>query len=137
MAKRRSKSQARRDPIAIARPNRLLSPVRILRPSALPIRLARVQLRDFDDRRRWHPEPFHRPPVAFQRPAARLVATNPPDRPKRFVPASVGFKDPSRVSLCVRRRSRREVLFATGSGGRPRRYHNKPRRNELSNYSCR
>lgn len=98
---------------------------------------------EFEDRRTWHPEPDTRPALSFDgehhqlevarrvrpggRPGGRLVAG--------FPSPIVAFKTPSRVLICVRRKSRREVLFAyrrtrRGAGGRRR-------RNSYSLVSCR
>lgn len=48
---------------------------------------------------------------------------------------TIGFQDPRRVLICVRRKARREVLFAkrqTGRGAKARRH----RRNQYSNVRC-
>lgn len=99
------------------------------------------QLRELEDRRTFHPEGRLRPARASFRSATQLVP-----RPGRraalatrasvLVPSRVAFKVPNRVAICVRRKSRREVLFAkrvAGAGGgrfRKRRY------NEYSFVGC-
>lgn len=54
---------------------------------------------------------------------------------REAIPFRLAFLQPKRVWICVRRKMRRQVLFAqnlTGKGGRQRRR----RRNELSNVRC-
>lgn len=82
------------------------------------------------DRRQWHPVGPYRPVVASPRSAGRVVLR----RPKAsFALGDVfGFAAPKKVSVCVRRAERREVLFAkrrTRSGG-------SKRRNYWSSVSC-
>lgn len=54
------------------------------------------------------------------------------------IPRSLPFRSPQRVHRCVRRKQRRETLFALRragySGSAPKRHY---RRNAFSNYSCR
>lgn len=102
-----------------------------------------VDLRLFEDRRAWHPDRPNRPVMSFNRSRHRLVARDPLTRRRgriwrsyRGVNARIGFADPDRVLVCVRRRKRREVLFAkrkTGRGVKKRH----PRFTELSKISCR
>lgn len=88
-----------------------------------------------EDRRSFHFSPV-RPAAALRRPAARLVARQPY---RQWQPAQtravVAFQEPRLVSICERRRRRRETLFAlkrTKKGaGSPR------RRNAFSDISCR
>lgn len=68
---------------------------------------------------------------------ARVVARGPVTQFQDYAgpPAAVGFEAPEGVIECVRRKTRREVIFATGhSGGGPR----KPtsRRTEKSKLEC-
>lgn len=101
----------------------------LLRPSPAPP----APLRLIEDRRTYHPLGPDRP--------ARQVSGH-PSKPlqvkpsKKFrLPPQLGFSDPTRVVVCVRRKTRKEVLFALkkmGAGKRRRR----PRRNWLSNIEC-
>lgn len=67
-----------------------------------------ILVRQLEDRRQFHPSRSLRPAGAMSRAARSLVE-----------PAAVGsrtpglkFADPEKVSRCVRRKDRREVLFA-------------------------
>lgn len=123
----------------------LAAPARPSPPAALrpPARSALI-----DDRRRW--DPGDTPRDAFGR-QARVVMSpkaSPKNRqrsgvkfkhlegnfPRALLREVQSFQDPRRVMICVRRKSRREVLFAirkTGKGARSRK-----RRNEWSNVKC-
>lgn len=108
---------------------RLLSPVAPLDP-----------LVELEDNRTYHPSGRNRAP----RFAARLTARNRQPsryqakvgfRPRSQTKAVIAFADPDQVVLCVRRKERREVLFAKrrhGRGGRRPR-----RRTWKSQISCR
>lgn len=108
------------------------------------ISAVRSPLKEVEDRRLWRPEPLislrtlrsgrHRltaPPLIRPRPAAF-------GRPLRVglpLPAKIMFRQPEHLVLCVRRKQRREVLFAklkTGKGARARR-----KRTSWSNIACR
>lgn len=69
-------------------------------------------------------------------PARVVVATPREERRKAAPPFSLAFKAPRGVMVCVRRRSRREVLFARGSVGRGSRVSSRRRRNENSDIRC-
>jgi len=113
-----------------------------------------------EDRRLWNPEPFLSPsPASLTRAARRLVipgrrrsssrvgflgvpgpnAIAIPGTPSSLVAPSatlspaVGFAQPSKVSLCVRRHVRREVIFAKGVGGGKVR---RGKRNQWSEIQC-
>lgn len=126
----RSKSNRRpyvgRDPIAsIASFAARLAPL----PGVQTIqRLAR----SLEDRRQFHPGT--RPARSLKRSDAQLVIRDPIGGVRlNKLAFKVGFKVPSRVALCVRRKERREVLHARGAAGgkvRP------PRRNEFSDVRC-
>lgn len=85
----------------------------------------------FEDRRTWHPLREVRPARAISRWAAHAA---PRARGRPFSMADAfGFMVPNKVGICVRRKQRREVLFAkrmTRSGGAKR-------RNYWSSVSCR
>lgn len=92
-------------------------------------------LREFEDRRTWHPEGTRRPAASFSTPRHRLTVVDPLPRilgsyhspigigaAYSGVNATIAFQRPRRVLLCVRRQQRREVLAAQrrigkGSGG--------------------
>lgn len=89
------------------------------------------------DRRTWHPLGRSRPltiavdPPGGDRDAARRVARR---APWSFTRSHDVFADPMKVSVCVRRETRKRVMHALGkAGGRVR----PPRRNEFSEISCR
>lgn len=156
MAHSNSRARHRRDTTDIS--NRRLpvkSPLYLVRPIA-------YGLRAFEDRRTWHPDGPRRPARSFNKWNHRLTAkslsrsmvgpygaTNAirvgtiargftrRARPKTatFNRSSVAFQTPSKVLICVRRKQRKEVLFAkrkTGRGGQRR-----PRFNYYSSISCR
>lgn len=95
-----------------------------------------------EDRREHHPERLYRPARAlFKSDALLSPAALPATKRTRrnaqhfAVPFGLSFSVPKRVSLCVRRHQRKEVLFAlkkTGKGARARRH----RRNWWSNVKC-
>lgn len=71
------------------------------------------------DRRRYHPQTRFRAPDALIKAAARLAVGH--------EPYSLHFRLPRLVKICLRRKSRREVLFALDrmhkkgrGGGKPR-----------------
>lgn len=112
------------------------------RPTAIPSSIASrwlvrpivplSPLIELEDRRAYHPERVYRAPRASVRKAAQIVVKR-SGRPFRF-PDVLGFRQPRRVLLCVRRQMRKEVLFAhrrvrSGAGGRRR-------RNYWSGISC-
>lgn len=128
----RRNAEFHRDPIAIAsRPDRLvdafLTPVRL---SSLSLDNVYADLSDrnavirsLDDRRAFHPDNTFRPvqsPTRWQR--ALLMGAS------RY-----HFRVPDKVTVCVRRKERREVLFATGGRSRVRR---KKRYNYWSSVKC-
>lgn len=86
---------------------------------------ASTLLREIEDRRTFHPEQAQRAARSFSSPRHKLTI------PKKHLgniklPSAIGFKDPDRVLICVRRKQRREVLFAKkkhrkGAGGKKRR----------------
>lgn len=96
-------------------------------------------LTDFEDRRHFNPE---RVPVAreFLRPS-RIVVRPRVFKPRvyksrRIVHLPLGFQAPRNTLICVRRKVRKEILFAGGFGGKRRKKFRKPRRNFYSNIRC-
>lgn len=79
------------------------------------------------DLRRFYPSDIMRPAHAFKREAAQLVARG---------KSRVGFRIPGNVALCLRRKARREVLFAFGLTRKSGKGGGKRRRNEYSGVRC-
>lgn len=113
--------------------------------SVLPSRPSPVDLRLFEDRRHYHPDPV-RPANSFTRTRHRLkLYTNQPRQsshsPSRInvytpsVAVGVGFDRPRRVLVCVRRKQRREVIFAKNKHGKSGQ--KKPKFNRFSKVRCR
>lgn len=107
------------------------------------------RLRLYEDRRYWHPEGLYSPARSFSQSRHRLRHTTQP-RPrgarlnKQYNPSRlnfgtlshrIGFRNPDRVLICVRRQQRREVLHARRKTGR--RGQRRPRFNWYSKISCR
>lgn len=91
-------------------------------------------LREVQDLRAFDFEPV-RPARFLSGPIASVGVTTPSKKqaPSR-VPYQIAFSAPAETLVCVRRRRRKEVLFAkrkTGKGGQRR-----PRRSKWSNYKC-
>lgn len=100
------------------------------RLSLRPLSTSRPSL-SFEDRRTFHPDGLLRSPRVIGTTFHSLTAT--PTR-SRSVPFGVGFVTPHKVLLCVRRKLRREVMFAKGGAGRRRM--RKPNRNYYSDVRC-
>lgn len=109
---------------------RLLAPrLTILTPR---IRLT-PNLRLVEDRRTWHPDGPHRAVRAINsRPRLKPVAFSAP-RLVNVLPTKVGFKIPDKVAICIRRKQRKEVLFAKRKTGRGSA---RPKRNKWSDIHC-
>lgn len=147
MAKRKSKQThtAQRDDTDIATDTEVLRNF-ITKPKAYaPLVSPPLHLPSFDARR-FHPDPINRPisqPRAASRlklPSARAVSVGGPfrtavgNRRISSLPAQVAFSQPKQVSVCIRRKARREVIFAkkhAGKGARARRA-----RNQWSDVKC-
>lgn len=129
MGRRRGRD---RDTTDIASPVPRLAPAPTVWPSGL--------LQAIEDRRLYHPEGPWAQPKGLFRTASEVVGT--PARSPRSVggqrsglsPDYFKFRSPKAVVKCVRRKQRREVLFATGKGGRGWR---KKRRDQWSDVHCR
>lgn len=93
-------------------------------------------LRLIEDRRTFYPGKV-RPVVSISvgAPARLRIKQNPRFNAPSQTKGIVAFQQPDRLPVCVRRHTRREVLFAKGVGGskKPQR---KPRRNAFSDVSC-
>lgn len=136
MSKSKSKRmrKTQRDAYVIARRDDLFD---FADPRLLRVRPTDAQkiLKDLEDRRRFAPDPF-REPIARTVGDKRLVLRT-PKKELRHVEHRFSFARPEFVSVCARRKERREVLFARkGSGGRMRNPLKKPIRNALSNIIC-
>lgn len=119
----------------------------IARRSALP-RLKTMDLRVFEDRRAFHPDPLIRPAFSVPRMASRLVvhpnvnrtssSTHTVGSPLRgSLSHRIGFEVPRQVVVCVRRKRRREVMHALGKAGRGGVGRGRRRRtNEFSEIGC-
>lgn len=107
------------------------------------------RLTDFEDRRTFHPEGAQRPARSFNAARHRLRAVWQPNVTFRpfgvplieATPYRVGFVNPDRVLVCVRRKIRREVMhaFAGGMGsslGKLTKFFKKPKRSEYSSIHC-
>lgn len=105
-------------------------------PFGLPPFNALLQLRalakSLEDRRRFHPLGALRPVAAVSRSARRLRIT--PKRAGFFPEPGLSFSVPREVALCVRRKERREVIFAKRKGGKGAR--SRRRRNRWSDVRC-
>lgn len=129
-------------------------PLSVLDPPRMPVNTAvRSNLLEVEDRRRWEPNRLTRPirssrrwniPVRLVRDAPRSkgrgVLFAPASKPRKAVARNVRFgglqfRMPRYVAVCVRRKSRKEVLHAlrrVGKGAAARRR----RRTALSNIRC-
>jgi len=100
------------------------------RPPAVPLVL-------LEDRRQFHPLASARPVGVVSRRDARVLVERRKAAirlPSSFPALRLGFAVPEKVVRCVRRKQRREVIFAkrrTGAGARSRRS-----RDMWSNVSC-
>lgn len=128
----RNKNRSRRDIPNIA--NRRLPSISFSQPL-----LPSPGLSLYEDRRRYHPEGYTRPAKLFNGSSHTLTAI--PQKKYRYkalktlVPETIAFSAPKETLVCVRRKIRREVMFArkkTGKSGQRR-----PRYNYLSSISCR
>lgn len=116
----RGRSRRQRDASVIASRRLLRSVVEPL-PSLLPL----------EDRRSFYPERVRPALGLFSWSADPVVADRKSDM---SLPFRLAFREPKRVWICVRRKMRREALFAlrrTGKGSRSRR-----RRRDFSDMRC-
>lgn len=109
-------ARRRRMPRRNAITSRSLTHSRLLRPTVViraPVR------RHVEDRRVYHPLHTYRPAMRVDaRPAQIDLGSRRPFRVTDPLTEHRRFVDPRKVVTCVRRKERREVLFATGKGGR-------------------
>lgn len=100
--------------------------LKMLRPLPVPQQTTSRQL--VEDRRQFHPMRTVRPARTLRGTPARITV-------KSFADPRWQFEHPRRVLVCVRRKERRQVMFAlkrTGKGSRSRRR----RRNYFSEVKC-
>lgn len=128
MAKARPGSRARRDHGSIARAaarsGPLVSPAPIVKIRPLPAR-PQVTPPPGHDGRLFDPRPaLSRPyrrvsgqPARVVAPPVRKRATGRVSASSLYVPAALLFSQPRGVAVCVRRKERREVIFATRKAG--------------------
>lgn len=109
-----------------------------LLPLPLPVRtLPGLDLRPVEDRRTYHPLGRNRPALSISgRPHSLSLPRSVARAPGFFLPGAVVFRDAPRISICVRRKRRKEVIFALGRNGRGGSFR-KPRRNQFSDVECR
>lgn len=128
---RRSRDRSQRDASVIPTSLDVLQPLS-LDPASL--------LAEIEDRRQWHPEePFQvARSVARVSDAFTVAVPLPATKSRRgsfFTPDKFRYAVPEKVAVCIRRKERREVLFAkrkTGKGSRRVRR----RRNYQTAVSC-
>lgn len=129
MAKKKSSSSVRRDSSAIAKRS-LPSPYQEYFPSPRPVFTFQpsLPLLEVEDRRAFHPSGSTRPALNVNGRQHLLRAAGTPTHPR------VGFQDAERLLVCVRRGTRKEVMFAKGKAGK--KGQRKPRFNYYSSISC-
>lgn len=150
-----AKNKKSRGRVANDQPNaRRMRPPEVylpLDPIVVTAKRYRPHLRFAEDRREFHPSPdFHRPARnVFGDPRHYLVVGKKPRRsirrslalvrPRRASGVSgptprIAFAVPENVAICVRRKRRREVMFATRKNGKTGQ--RRPRRNAYSGVQC-
>lgn len=114
----------------------------VARTASYVTKLPLSTIASLEDRRLWHPLGALAPVAASIRSARRLIVA-PHDAPGEFVGRygsrllnhRIAFSEPFRVAICVKRKMRREVLFAlrfAGRGGSKKSY----RRGPWSDVKC-
>lgn len=109
-----------------------------IRPLTPPLSLpTRQGLRLVEDRRLYHPRGALRSARVFSgHPVKPLVARSPRFAVRRpGVPKAVGFAEPRKTLICVRRKQRKEVLHALARTGKGSGFGRK-RRNNYSEVKC-
>lgn len=145
MARRGSRSRS--DAPRVANAPTLTTPASLsaLLPPVGP--LVPSPLLELEDGRQWHPDP-ERSPVMIGGRLARVVVHSRPvvaygkpiyayrGLPRGFQPpVGVKFESPFRVITCLRRKIRREIIFARGKAGSGKKQR-MPRRDWKSSVSC-
>lgn len=98
-------------------------PVQFVNPTVYVPRSVKPKLNQIDDRRTFHPQKLSRPAKLVSGAPHRLKIKTGTRTPKSALPHSVGFSAPAKVLICIRRKTRKQVLFALkrtrkGSGSR-------------------
>lgn len=129
MARRGNKNRGQRDDLSSL--DSLLAPLTIPKPIRVTTPLPETW-REIQDDRLWSPEPFSQARTFSGSDASTRRI---PKSRNKFLSHQIGFDNPDLVLNCVRRKQRREVIFAKrkrrqGSGARRR------RRNFYSNIRC-
>lgn len=144
MGRRRKNTPTQRDATDIANDSELLREFiqkpKPYRPITHPPHLTTFKpLTLLEDNRAWQPTPKpHRTAKAVPRNAAALTVPRQIVRggkTRSTIPSTVAFQKPSGVAVCVRRKVRREIMFAlrqTRRGAAARRR----RRNTWSDVKC-
>lgn len=142
-----AKNRRRRDDSYIARRS---LPVSSPKSTYSYVRLP--SLTEFEDRRRWYPEPYTEPARSFSSSRSRLTVVSRVSHPRtaprvdasRSLPAAwsqtratVAFAEPRSTLICVRRQQRKEVLHALERTRRGGSGSSKSRWTEWSNVRCR
>lgn len=112
------------------------------------LRSRRDPLTLFEDRRQYYPERYTEPARSFTSTRHRLQIRSkvypskeqahyqsPTSYVHAYLPAQIGFARPNEVLICVRRKIRREVMFAKRKAGRSG-GQNKRKLNEYSMIRC-
>lgn len=122
-------------------PGNFLSPLPDLFRQEHPFTPVRSNLSEIEDGRYWHPDPIRNARTPRQW-VSRFNLAKPVRRSTQRVdrraiafadPQSLSFRNNKHVVVCVRRKQRREVLFAKGRGGGGKK---RGRRNYWSNVRC-
>lgn len=130
---RRRKRQRRSSEVTFSRP----LTARLLGPLPSSVRFQKSHAVAVEDRRTHHPLGFFRPARQWSGHPVQpnVVSKNSVGKQAKRFPVGIRFADPRRTLICVRRKQRKEVLFAkrkTGKGARARHR----RRNYFSEVSC-
>lgn len=137
MAKKSRKDKSRSaTPMSVARPRSLLQihPVVLKAMKSQTLQTLRQRLRTIEDRREWHPLGPRRSARSFNAAHHQLVVKQ-PRKQSHKVPKGIRFHAPRKVLICVRRKVRREVMFALNKRGKGSARRNR-RRNWYSAISC-
>lgn len=108
------------------------------RQSAPPSFLGSSPILNLSDRRLYHPEGFFRPAIAQPKVAARIIGGPGKSQAGRKLHSlsheKLTFAVPDKVAICVRRKRRKEVMFAKNKAGKSGQ--KRPKRNYWSSISC-
>lgn len=108
------------------------SPPRL--PALRALEQARALIKAIEDRRRWSPLGFASPAGAKSRMSRRLTVSGANSTARLTPPSGLSFSVPRDVAVCVRRKERREVIFAQRKAGKGAR--SPRRRSKFSDIGC-